>query len=475
MTKSIVERVFIVSGMPHILLGADRSPYWKSLQDSYAQVRADLEACDADMILYFSTQWLSVIGYLFQADPKPSWTFVDQDWHDLGSIPYEFDIDVDFAPFYAQEVDKLGHHTALVNYHGFPIDAGTVVAQKLLNPDNRLPAAMVSCNMYSEKNEMLSIGFAGAHALERSGRKAVVVLVSNLSNRFHVHEIDPTQDRISSAKDNEWNLKILELLAEGRMEDVAQCARDAAREANGDMGFRGLWWLNGLLGQTNHFKGHVYDYQPVWGAGGALVRLDPTVPVRPQAHLETEAESDVIASATLHDPKLRQGAPAPPAQAEPAGAASEPRPAPVVTPVTPAPTASHKIDVQAAPKPVGAYPHARREGDLLFLSGIGPRKPGTTVIPGVTLDGDGNVLTSDIEAQTRSVIENVRVILNASGSSMDRIIDIQVFLTDMKNDFAKFNEIYAETFAPIGATRTTVEVNSLPTPIAVEFKVIAKA
>ncbi len=480
MAESIVSRAFIVSGMPHILLGGDRSPGWKSLHDSYAQVRADLEACDADLILYFSTQWLSVIGYLFQANPKPTWTLVDQEWHELGSIPYEFAVDTEFAPFYAEEVKQAGHHTALVNYHGFPIDTGTVVAQKLLNPDNRLPAAMVSCNMYSEKNEMLTIGQAGARALAKAGKKAVVVLVSNLSNRFHVKEIDPAQDCFSSAKDHEWNLKILELLGEGRMEDVGQCARDAAREANGDMGFRGIWWLNGLLGQTNKFTGHVYDYQPVWGTGAALVRLDPAAPVLPLAHLELESESEVIEAATLHDPKLKAGAtgvagePLSAQPAKPAAVSAAPPKLVVSAPPPKAKLTADLINTAKAPAPVGAYPHARREGDFLFLSGIGPREAGTKEIPGVTLDEDGNVIASDIVAQTQSVIRNVKTILEASGSSIDKVVDVQVFLTNMKRDFAAFNKVYAETFGDIGATRTTVEVLSLPTPIAVEFKVIAK-
>lgn len=135
---------------------------------------------------------------------------------------------------------------------------------------------------------------------------------------------------------------------------------------------------------------------------------------------------------------------------------------------------SEKINASKAPEPVGAYPHARREGDFLFLSGIGPRKPGTKEIPGVTMDADGNVIDHDIEIQTRSVIENVKAVLEAADSSIDQVIDVLVFLTDMKRDFAGFNKVYAETFAPIGATRTTVEVGALPTPIAVEFKIIAK-
>ena len=134
---------------------------------------------------------------------------------------------------------------------------------------------------------------------------------------------------------------------------------------------------------------------------------------------------------------------------------------------------SDKIIVNSAPEPVGAYPHARKVGNLLFLSGVGPRKKGTKDIPGVTLDVNGNVKSYDVEIQTRSVIENVKNILEASGSSLDKVVDVMVFLTDMKNDFKKFNQVYAETFTKIGATRTTVEVGALPTPIAVEFKVIA--
>lgn len=134
-----------------------------------------------------------------------------------------------------------------------------------------------------------------------------------------------------------------------------------------------------------------------------------------------------------------------------------------------------KIHSSKAPEPVGAYPHARRFGDLLFLSGVGPRQPGTKKIPGVELNELGEIVSYDIRIQTESVIQNIRYILEASGSSLEKIIDIQVFLTNMKNDFKNFNEVYAKHFTSIGATRTTIEVGALPTPIAVEFKVIASA
>lgn len=137
---------------------------------------------------------------------------------------------------------------------------------------------------------------------------------------------------------------------------------------------------------------------------------------------------------------------------------------------------AESIESRSAPEPVGAYPHAKRVGDLLFLSGVGPRQRGRKEIPGVTLDERGNVVRKDIEAQCRSVFENVRVILEEAGSGWGNIVDVLVFLTDMKNDFAAYNRLYAEYFAGPGKpnpTRTTIEISSLPTPIAIELKVIA--
>ena len=131
------------------------------------------------------------------------------------------------------------------------------------------------------------------------------------------------------------------------------------------------------------------------------------------------------------------------------------------------------INSDRAPEPVGAYPHARRVGNLLFLSGVGPRERGTRVIPGVTLNDDGTIREYDIEAQTLSVFRNIRYIIEDAGSTWGQIVDVQVFLTDMKRDFPVFNRLYAEHFAGVHACRTTIEIGALPTPIAVELKVIA--
>ncbi len=128
---------------------------------------------------------------------------------------------------------------------------------------------------------------------------------------------------------------------------------------------------------------------------------------------------------------------------------------------------------ERAPLPVGMYPHARKVGDLLFLSGVGPRKKGSESIPGVELDENGKIISYDIETQCKSVFENVRLILEDCGSSWEQLVDVQVFLTNMEVDFSIFNKVYAEYFKEIQPCRTTVEVNALPTPIAIELKCVA--
>lgn len=131
------------------------------------------------------------------------------------------------------------------------------------------------------------------------------------------------------------------------------------------------------------------------------------------------------------------------------------------------------LNSSRAPEAVGQYPHARRVGELLFLSGVGPRQKGQKQIPGVELDADGRILSYDIETQCRAVFDNVRFILEDCGSSWGDMVDVTVFLTNMKADFACYNRLYAEYFKDVQPCRTTVEILSLPTPIAIELKVIA--
>lgn len=131
------------------------------------------------------------------------------------------------------------------------------------------------------------------------------------------------------------------------------------------------------------------------------------------------------------------------------------------------------LNSDKAPEPVGLYPHARKVGNLLFLSGVGPRKKGSKEIPGVTLDEKGNIVSYDIAQQCHSVFQNVRYVLEASGSRWENLVDVTVFLTNMKADFPIYNKIYAEYFKDNQPCRTTVEISSLPTPIAIELKCVA--
>ena len=134
---------------------------------------------------------------------------------------------------------------------------------------------------------------------------------------------------------------------------------------------------------------------------------------------------------------------------------------------------SEVVRTDAAPAPVGAYPHARRVGNLLFLSGVGPRQPGTNAIPGNVCDADGKLIAYDIEAQCRQVFANVRAVLAAAGARWDDLVDVTVFLTDMARDFPAYNKLYAEHFAGVDACRTTVGITALPTSIAIELKCVA--
>lgn len=478
---SLITACYVVPGLPHPLLAPEKNPGWNRLRLAMEEVRKEIEASDAELILYFSTQWLTVLGYLFQADPNPKWTLVDSNWHEFGSMPYEFKVDTQFATRYAGEVKEMGHYTREVNYRGFPIDTGTVVAQKLLNPKNRLPAAMASCNMYAEKQETLSIGQAAMRAIEKRGLRTVVVCVSGLSSRYHTEEIDYANDGFSSAKDDEWNQKVLEILSEGRLEDTSEVAREYSKQANADMGFRGIWWLNGLVGKTNDFSGKVFGYEPIYGTGAAVLGLYPTRAIKSLPGWIND-EADLVERFAGDKSGDKSGNKAGDKFADTTKIAASNQVSreldQIVTFEAPKSGVGgpKNISSSKAPPPVGPYPHAKRVGEFLFLSGVGPRKPGTKEIPGVICDASGEVVGHDVVVQTRSVLENIQAVLNEAGSSLSEVVDVQVFLTDMKRDFKKFNAVYGEYFGYEGGpspTRTTVEVTALPTPICVELKVTA--
>ncbi len=271
-------QAFVVSGLPHILLCPERNEGWMRVRRAYEAAREELHASGADLIVVYSTMWPSIIGHQIQARPEPEWVHVDELFHDLGSIPYRFRIDADFAHRWNDAARARGLACRTVDYHGFPIDTGSVVALKLLNPDNALPAVICSSNVYADRAETVVFGKSCRDAIEAAGRKAAVVVVMSLSNRFFTDWIDPAEDRIHSQKDQEWNEKLLEFLGAGRLEDAAQLSREIHRQirVRKVVNFKPLWWLSAVMGQHNHFDGKVHGYAPIHGAGAAVVRLTPS-------------------------------------------------------------------------------------------------------------------------------------------------------------------------------------------------------
>ena len=456
---------YVVPVHPHPLLVPEQNEGWSRLRAAFDEARDAIKDSGADLLIIYSTTWPSIIGHQIQADPNPQWTLVDQDFHDLGSMDYSFNIDAEFAEAWNEANHNRGLQSRTVAYHGFPIDVGSVVALKLLNPDNAIPAVIVSSNVYANRSETTVLAKACLDVIKKTGRKAVAVTAMSMSNRMFTEFIDPSDDRIHSLKDDEWNRKVLEFLEEGRLEDVAQLSRTIHQQIRVQkvVTFKPMWWLSAMNGNRNNLTGRVLAYEALHGAGGAVVQLDPTSTGMGDKEYDEDdveyyrgernvldAEEDSVESTESLTPSSG------PALWEP-------------------PQSKGAVNSNAAPKPVGMYPHARQVGDLLYLSGVGPRQPGTNAIPGGPIrDDEGNPIEYDIKAQTRAVVENIARILEEAGSSMDKIVDVTSFLVDMDRDFAGYNEVWAETLGNYGPTRTTLAIRALPTPIAVEMKVIAK-
>ncbi len=464
MTEGEVVLGLFVPAHPHPLLCPEKNPGWARLREAYEQARMIIEESEAELILVYSTLWTSIIGHQFQGLKEPEWVHVDHDFHYLGSMPYKFQIDTDFADELVISAKSRGLESRVVSYYGFPIDTGSVVALSLLNPDNRLPAGISSSNMYSNRAETIVLGKSANDAIKKSGKKVAVVVVSSLSNRMFTDKIEPHQEKIHSQKDDEWNRKILEFLGEGRLEDVSQLSREIHQQIRVQkvVAFKPMWWLAGVMGQHNNFAGKVHAYESVHGAGCAVVSLIPKLDdVGDKEYDEDDVEKyhgdrNVLDTIIIENENEDL-------QTQKEDSSEENL------------SEGETFSSSRAPKPVGAYPHARRVGDLLYLSGVGPRQPKSNAIPGGPVkDSTGKKLEYNMKAQTIACIENVKTILEDSGSSIEDVVDVTSFLINMDRDFEDYNSIYAEYFNEIQPTRTTLEISALPTSIAVEMKVIAK-
>ena len=456
----------ILPGLPHPLLQPDGNPSWREIRKGFEAVRQQLIDAKIERLVLYSTQWFSILGHQVQAHANPEWVHVDQEFHHLGSMPYSFHVDTSFSESVVKHATNRGLHARTVDYHAFPIDTGSVVVNNLLNHDNRFELSIVSCNMYADRAETVVWGKAVADALENDSKTDSHSCCDLLSRRLHTRRVADADDHVSSQMDDEWNRKLLELLADGRLEDVSQLARTFAAQAHADNKLKAIWWLSAVMGAHNKYRGTVHAYGPIFGTGSAVVSLTPS-DSEVGGHEFDEDDVEYFSG----DREVLEVKPETPVIGEVEEESSESSSSQVAS--TTSEKSGSVVNTQKAPKPVGAYPHARRVGDLLFLSGVDLVNQHRCHPGGPIRDADKNPLDYDAAAQTRAVIENIRIILEASGSSLDRVIDVQAFLIDMDRDFKAYNKVYAEYFTKIQATRTTIAIRAPLTPIAVEFKVIA--
>ncbi len=301
---------FLLPGLPHPLLKPDGRPAWKKLRLAYDKVAEEIKTLNPDIILVYSTYWASILGHQIQAHPHPKWTLVDDEWHDLGSVPYEFSTDVDFANAYNKANLKRGLKSRTTAYEGFPIDTGSVVCLKLIDPQQKFKSCIVSSNIYSDRAEQIVLGKGARDALLEQNKKAVVVVVSSLSNRYTILDPKDCPDKISSKKDEEWNAKFLEFLEKGRLEDVSQLSRQFHKEARVTkkvVNYKPFWWMASVMGETNAYHGEIYEYQPIQGTGAAIVGLTPTANPAPDLEFDEDqqdfypGERNVLSSQNFND------------------------------------------------------------------------------------------------------------------------------------------------------------------------------
>lgn len=269
MPKGTIQSAYILPGLPHLTSQVPVAS-WEALRRSFRQAGEHIQQGKPDVLVIYSTQWISVLGHSFQANPNPRGLHVDDNWYEFGDFPFNLRIDAELGTRAAAIASSLDLATKTVNYEGFPIDTGVLVLQYFVNPQNTIPVAIVSCNIYAGQEDSLTLGRAMRQAIEESGKRAVVIACTGLSARFFTDVIDPQQDHLSRAEDDTWNRRVLDLIAQGKNADVLALSAEYAQAAVPDMGFKAFAWLMGVLA-TPATPGKVLGYGPVWGTGAAVV------------------------------------------------------------------------------------------------------------------------------------------------------------------------------------------------------------
>jgi 2-aminophenol/2-amino-5-chlorophenol 1,6-dioxygenase alpha subunit len=271
MPEGQIVKGYIIPGLPHVMLPTE-SASRSELRNACRVAGANAQEARPDVLIVFSTQWVSVLGHLVQARANPTGLHVDENWYDLGNLPYNFRTDLEVARRTIDLGTAAGLQVRPVDYEGFPVDTGTLVALNFLNPKSEIPVVCISCNIYSGREEELKLGQATADAVRALGRRAVVVASTGLSGHYFTREITDEEDRIVNQEDDAANRKLLDLMAAGKGVDAMDMVPEYAAKTGADMQFKSYYWLMGAIG-ADRVKGKVLGYGSIWGSGAAVVEF----------------------------------------------------------------------------------------------------------------------------------------------------------------------------------------------------------
>ena len=264
---------YLLPGSPLPLLRPSNPP-WSPLVAGMEEAGRRLAAQAPDVVVIYSTQWIAVLDQLWQTRSLTTGVHVDETWHEFGEIPHAIRVDSVFANACIDRANQVGVRSRAVDYDAFPIDTGTLVASRFLDPEDRLDFGMTSNNLYHDRARTRTIGEVVRDSAEERGQRVAVVGVGGLSGTLYRESIELADDAIAEAKDDQWNRRVLGLLEKGALAELDAVWDDYAAEARVDMGFKHLAFVLGALGGA-YASAELLAYGPTYGAGAAVVAFEP--------------------------------------------------------------------------------------------------------------------------------------------------------------------------------------------------------
>lgn len=263
-------RALMVPGFPHLAFSGACHGQWQAFADAMRQAAHQIDEAKPDVLVIYSAQWVSILGHSFQYAAHPQGVHVDENWHELGSLPFSFNIDRPLSLQSAKLAQQAGLITRLVDYEGFPIDTGTLVALHHFNASQQVPVVIVSANIYASPDDCITLGQTMAQAVKESGKRAVFINCSLLSHQFLNEEVTPETDRFSSPLADVWNQRFLGLLQQGKTQEALALAPAYSAAAQPEMNLKGFYWMMGALNMPSQ-PAEVLAYGPFWGTGAVVL------------------------------------------------------------------------------------------------------------------------------------------------------------------------------------------------------------